>query len=128
LPTNLTDYDDPAIMELLAALTKWQDYASGVLVLIEIDETSAKARLDVAMARFTVAAEKGETVTLTKAKALLDPAMAEIKDELATLTAQRKAHEVMVEVFARDAAVVSREITRRTSSAGPNNRADRYTR
>jgi len=115
-------------MELLAALTKWQDYASGVLVLIEIDETSAKARLDVAMARFTVAAEKGETVTLTKAKALLDPAMAEIKDELATLTAQRKAHEVMVEVFARDAAVVSREITRRTSSAGPNNRADRYTR
>jgi hypothetical protein len=128
LPTNLTALDDPKIMQLLARFTKYQDFIAGQLGLIEIDYSAAKARLEVTKARYMVDSWTGATddrVTISKAKSTLDPKVQKAEDALRQLDAKRKVFSILENTMARDAAVVSREITRRTGSSGPMGRNDR---
>jgi hypothetical protein len=130
LPINLTSLDDDEIMELLVKFTKYQDYIAGQLSLIEIDESAAKSNLEVAKARHMVEGWTGASdakVTISKARAVLDEKVGEAATVVTTLEAKRKVFSILENTMARDAAVVSREITRRTGSSGPSNRGDRHT-
>jgi len=129
LPLKLSELGDDQVMQLLVQFTRYQDYISGQLVADEIDELAADHMLEVAKARHLVKGWGGkamDTVTVAKASALLDPDVQQLIDHHATLKAHRKLLAVLSESMARDAAVVSREITRRTSRDHTERRADRF--
>jgi hypothetical protein len=130
LPTNLTDMDDASVMELLVKFTRYQDYMAGQLAQAEIDEHAAEHMLEVAKAKHLVegwAGPSADRVAVSKAKALLDKDVEKCEEAFAVKKARRKLLNVMVETCARDAAVVSREITRQTGNAPVNRRVDRFT-
>lgn len=126
---GLTDLIDDQVIELLTKFTRYQDYVSGQLVEAEINESSAVNLLDVAKAQHMVGAWTGastDRVTLSKAEALLDQRVKECSELLSQLKARRKLLGVMVEALARDAAVVSREISRRIGREGIERRVDHF--
>jgi hypothetical protein len=116
-------------MDLLTRLTRYQDYISGQLAEAEINEGSASTLLEVAKARHITSGWTGasdDRVAIVKAEALLDGEVRQADDALTQLKAKRKLYNVMVEALARDAAVVSREISRRIGRAPHEARSDRY--
>lgn len=128
LPTNLTALGDDTVMRLLARFTKYQDYIASELALIEIDLSAAKARLEVTKARYLVESWTGaseDRVTISRARSVTDDKVQKAEAEVRMLDAKRKMFSVLENTMARDAAVMSREITRRTGSAGPSLRNDR---
>jgi hypothetical protein len=115
-------------MRLLARFTKYQDYIASELALIEIDLSAAKARLEVTKARYLVESWTGaseDRVTISRARSVTDDKVQKAEAEVRMLDAKRKMFSVLENTMARDAAVMSREITRRTGSAGPSLRNDR---
>jgi len=130
LPLNLTDLDDHRLIRLLAAFTRYQDHLGGRLVEAEIDERSAENQLEIAKARQLAqhwTGASGDRVAIQKAEALLDPGVQEHSDTYEMAHARRKLLGLLVESMARDAAVVSRELTRRVGRSDHERRLDRYT-
>jgi len=129
LPLALTDLDDHRLMRLLAAFTRYQDHLSGQLVEAEIDERAAENVLEVTKARHLVrgwTGASGDRVTVQKAEALLDEAVQERSAAYEVIHARRKLLSILVESLARDAAVVSRELTRRVGRSDHERRLDRW--
>jgi hypothetical protein len=125
----LTDKGDKTIMNLLVKFNRYQDHIAGLLVQSEIEEQSAVTALEMAKARHLAAAwtgSSGDRVAIQKANATIDPAVERVEKAHTKLKARRKLYAVMVESLARDAAVVSREVTRRTGGRDISARADRF--
>lgn len=115
-------------MQLLIKMTRYQDHLAGLLAETEIDESSANTLLELSKAKHlakTWTGASSDRVAVQKAEALMDPAVQECSDSYENARARRKLYSVLVESTARDAAVVSREITRRTSGASVEGRASR---
>lgn len=129
LPINLTDLDDNALMTLMAKLTRYQDHISGLHVLAEINEGEAATMLELAKARYITGQWTGESsdrITIIKAEGTLDPEVIKIDAEYRQLKAHRKVYAVMMDALQRDAAVASRELSRRIGRAPNEARVDRH--
>jgi hypothetical protein len=130
LPVNLTDIAYEEVMVLLVKFTRYQDHLAGELALYEIDESTAATMVEVAKAKHLVHAwtgASGDRVTVAKAEAVIDSSVREYEEAMIMAKSHRKGYSVLVESLARDAAVVSREITRRGGGAPVERRANRYT-
>lgn len=101
-------------------MTGWAGYLSGQVATAEIDERAAEATLDtaeaVALVRSREDADAKALATILKAQRDLDPAVVEMRQEVANRYAYRKLVGVLFTNVERDAALVSRELTRRTGS------------
>jgi hypothetical protein len=130
LPRDITELDDPALMDLFVQLTQWNDHASGLFAVSVIDEREAQRALDNAEATAILSnwtGAKGTTVTLVKATIAASPEIQKLSKELDTKYAFRKLIEARMENVERDAALVSRELTRRTSDGGMRSRQRKFT-
>lgn len=129
LPLRLSDLDDHEMMQLMVRFTRYQDHLSGQLVEAEIDERSASGMLEYAKAKHLAknwTGTSGDRVAVQKAEALMDPEVKEIGDAFDMHHARRKLLTILVESTDRDAAVVSRELTRRGHHAGHERRVDKW--
>lgn len=114
LPNNLSDLNDRDLMEEFALFTAWADYAAAQVGLAVITERSAEMELEWQIGLHYRDAPK-QAVTVTKAEALQNPDVYEARKKLEEAYAYRRLVSDLVERYERDAAVISRELTRRTS-------------
>ena len=129
LPVQITEISDPELMSLLVQFTRYQDYVAGRNAVAEIEENAYEQQLDVAKARFlaeTWTSPSQDRVNVSKAKALVDPEVQALSEAYEMARARRKLLTIMTESLARDAAVVSRELTRRVGREPTERRADRH--
>lgn len=123
LHRDLTDLEDGALMDQLVVFTRWADYSGGQLAVADVDERFADAYVDQLKARHLVETydlgdedtpkSKRPGVTVARAGKSLDPIYQEAMQEKLNAYARRKLLAARHEAFERDAAVVSRELSRR---------------
>lgn len=119
VPESLSELGDGPLMELFASLTAWAGYLSGQLAVAEIDERAAESVLEAAEATAMVRDWGGtgaDRVAVAKAQRQADPEVILRKQTAAERYAYRKLVGVLFTNVERDAALVSRELTRRTGS------------
>lgn len=92
--------------------TRWADYSGGQLALADVDEKFATAYIDRLKAMGLVAGGS-EKVTTARAASSLEPEFVEAQQTQLEAYARRKLLTARHEAFERDAAVISRELTRR---------------
>lgn len=100
-------------------MTGWAGFLSGQLATAEIDERHAEQVLEAAEATALVRDWTGtreDRVAVAKAQRQADPVVIEHKQAVANRYAYRKLVGVLFTNVERDAALVSRELTRRTGS------------
>lgn len=107
--------------------TRWADYSGGQLAVADVDEAFAVEYIDKlkAMGLVQTYGEKGG-VTRARAEKRLDPVYEEAMQEKLNAYARRKLIAARHEAFERDAAQVSRELTRRTEREPSVRRTARY--
>ena len=130
LPRDITDLDDDSLMDLFVTFTAWSDYLSSQFAIAAIDEREAQRVLDVVEAKTMLSSWKGgsgDRVAIAKASILADPEVAKYREDLDNKHAYRKLIETLHQNIDRDSALVSRELTRRTSDSGFKTRARKFT-
>lgn len=130
LPRDITDLHDDDLMDLFVTLTAWSDYLASQFAVAAIDEREAQRVLDAAEARALISGWKGSSgdrVAIAKANIAIDPQVTQYREDLDTKHAYRKLVETLTQNVDRDSALVSRELTRRTSDSGFKSRARKYT-
>ena len=119
LPPDITVLSSEQLAEMFTILTGWADYIATQLASAQIQERTFEKKLDRKVASLLVekmgAKEKGDRVTLVKARISMDEDVQDLEDKHHQSYVQRKAWEVMLGNQERDITLVSREITRRTS-------------
>jgi hypothetical protein len=129
LEANLDDLPDHDLMALFVQLTRWADYLQNQLTIEEIRERYADAEVRKLEGLFMTANKPervSEAVTWVRAQMETDPYVQIARDTLKVVYARRKLKQMLFESAERDAAVVSRELTRRTDARSPGyRRADR---
>lgn len=115
LPHNLEDLDDTALMEEFSLFTAWADYASAQVGLAVISEREAELELEWQISLHYTDSPSKKAVTLTKAEALQNPDVYEARKKVEEAYAYRRVVTDLAERYERDANVLSRELTRRTS-------------
>ena len=115
LPHNLEDLDDVALMEEFSLFTAWADYASAQVGLAVISEKELELELEWQISLHYTDAPTKKAVTLTKAEALQNPDVYEARRNFEEAYAYRRVVTDLAERYERDANVLSRELTRRTS-------------
>lgn len=129
LPTRLTERTDAEVMRALADFTRYQDFLATQLWEAEVNEHDLERHLEIAKARHLAKNWSGtstDRVAIAKAEATLDEDVVAYEDELAVLRAKRKLYSILVENMQRDAAVISREISRRIGREPAERRSDRF--
>lgn len=111
LPRRITEETDDALMELFVGLTRWTDHYAGEAAKAEVEERSAESGLKKAEAVAFLAA--GSNSYKARAERDLNPDVCEWRDSVDLAHAKRKLIGVMRDAAERDAALVSRELTRR---------------
>jgi hypothetical protein len=128
LPESLDDLDNKALMDEFALFTAWADYASAQVGLAVTAEREAELEVEWQTSLHYSDNPKGKTsVTLAKAEALQNPDVYEARKKLDEAYAYRRLVSELAARYERDAAVLSRELTRRTSEMSPKvTRRDRF--
>jgi len=117
LPADLTAIDDEDLMILYSSLTAWSDFVSAQVSCAQVDERAAEKKLSHSENLLMIASgDRGDRVTYARAQVAADPTIVALKEEIEHLHASRKLVETLSENIERDAALVSRELTRRTAS------------
>lgn len=119
LPVELTDESDEGLMLLFSKLTAYADFVSVQVSCAQVDERALEKRLS-AMEAEKMLSSGGKTenrVTFARAQVATDPDVVSLKEQIERVHAYRKLIESMAGNIERDAALVSRELTRRTSSS-----------
>jgi len=130
LPRDITDLHDDDLMDLFVTLTAWSDYLASQYSIAAIDEREAQRLLDVVEAKAMISNWKGgsgDRVAIAKASIVADPEVAKYREDLENKHAYRKLVETLTQNIDRDSALVSRELTRRTSDSGFKTRARKFT-
>jgi hypothetical protein len=117
LPDDLSELDDAGLMEEFSLFTAWADYASAQVGLAVIAERAAELDLEWQISLHIAAASTKKTVTLVKAEALQNPDVYDARKKVEEAYAYRRLVSDLADRYERDAAVLSRELTRRTSEA-----------
>lgn len=116
LPLKLADWTDGQLMKLFVMLTRWTDHLAGAVAEAEIEERAAEAVLNKAQALVLIGTWQGgrdDRVTMAKAQRDVDPVVEEKQELFDIAWRKRKMLAVLFSSTERDAAVVSRELTRR---------------
>lgn len=117
LPPDLTAIDDEDLMILYSLLTAWSDFVSAQVSCAQVDERAAEKKLAHSENLLMIASgDRGDRVTYARAQVAAEPTIVALKEEIETLHAYRKLVETLSLNIERDASLVSRELTRRTSS------------
>lgn len=118
VPADITEMDDQSLMAIYTELISWADYLGMQLAMAQIDEKHAESVQAVAEAKVLSKGWSGKAtdrVAVAKAEMALDPAVQRAQQDYLDAYAYRKLVEVLFVNVERDAAAVSRELTRRTS-------------
>ena len=119
VPDDITELDDEGLMRLFGELTSYANFLTAQYACALIDEKNAEQVLDFEESKNYIAshsANKKETVTIMKARMATDPGIMNLREALSAKYAYKKLIEVMVNNVERSTQLVSRELTRRTSS------------
>lgn len=119
VPADITELDDEGLMQLFGELTAYANFLSAQYACALIDEKNAEQLLDITESKKFIASHelnKKETVTVTKARLVVDPEIIDLKEALSAKYAYKKLIEVMVNNIDRSTQLVSRELTRRTAT------------
>lgn len=116
LPSDLSAVANEQLVQLMAGLTAWADYAHAQLGLAQIAEREAQREVDNAEAAVLAGLPKA-TVTVQKAMVTEDPDVKSKKTNLDRAYAYRHVVQSLAARYDRDVAVLSRELTRRTHDA-----------
>lgn len=117
LPPDLTAIDDEDLMILYSLLTAWSDFVSAQVSCAQVDERAAEKKLSHSENLLMIASgDRGDRVTFARAQVAADPKISALKEEIERLHAYRKLVETLSTNIERDANLVSRELTRRTSA------------
>jgi hypothetical protein len=129
LQTDIDDITDKQLMDLFVRFTRWTDYFQSQLAIEEIYEHHAEMevrKLEGLYLTRNRPEKASEPVTWVRAAMEADPEIRAARDALKLYYARRKLKQMLFESSERDAAVVSRELTRRTDVKNPGyRRADR---
>ena len=129
LPEDIDDLTDKQLMNLFVQLTRWTDFFQNQLAIEEIYERYADAevrRLEGLYMTANKPERVSEAVTWVRAQMEADPDIRKARDALRVYYARKKLKSMLFDAAERDAAVVSRELTRRTDVKNPGyRRADR---
>jgi len=129
LETDIDDLTDKQLMDLFVRFTRWTDYFQNQLAIEEIYEHHAEMevrKLEGLYLTRNRPEKASEAVTWVRAQMETDPEIRSARDALKLYYARRKLKQMLFEGAERDAAVVSRELTRRTDTRNPGyRRADR---
>jgi len=118
LPDSLTSMSDTDLMESYAEFVAWSDYTTSQVAAAAIDERAAQAHLEAKEAEVMLrewTGKTGDRVTLQKAKAAADPDIIAARQQVDERYAYRKLTESIAAAMERNAQMLSRELTRRTS-------------
>lgn len=129
LHDDLSSYNDDALMEVFIRFTSWADYLNTLAAAAMVDERAAETALEIIQARVLVGGWGGtakDRVTVAKAERSMDPDVVKAREVLQERYGYRKLTEVLANNVERDAALVSRELTRRTSYHDTQQRAGKY--
>lgn len=126
LPRDVTDLSEPDLMERFSEMTGWVNFLGTQLASAIVDEESAKSVLDKIRAIGAVRNRSEKTVTAAKARVYEDDDFNEAHEAYEALYAYRKLIESRYNAADRNSAVLSRELTRRTSRSDRENRNRRY--
>lgn len=117
LPADITDLSPEDLMMLFSQFTAWTDYAHTQLGLAVIEEREAERRLAVKEAAAWATVPKS-SVSAAKMVVAGDADVIDATEELDNAHAYRRMVSEVADRYERDAALVSRELTRRTSDGG----------
>ena len=104
---------------MFGELTAYANFLTAQYACAVIDEKNAEQMLDFEESKHYIAsyeANKKDTVTIMKARMATDPNIIHLREASAAKYAYKKLIEVMVNNVERNTQLVSRELTRRTSS------------
>lgn len=131
IPFFLDELPDNKLMETYTLFMSWVSFAKADMVLAEIEEERAANDLRLTEAETLILQwsdkEKGDTVTLAKARRDTEPRVVEAQRLYSEKRAYRKLVESVFERCERGAQVISRELSRRISLAPSERRQGRYT-
>jgi hypothetical protein len=131
IPKDLTAIDDDDLMLLFSALTAWSDHINGQVSASQVDERSLQKRLSFLenslLVNASASSGRGDRITILKAAIACDPKVMAVEEKLEEAYAYRKMIESVAENLDRDTALVSRELTRRTSFNNVNRNKSRFT-
>lgn len=125
LPVDLSDLSPDELMSALSLFTAWADYASAQVGLAVIAEREVERELDVVEARAWQGVEKATSVSAAKAQVAAHKGVIDTQRKLDATHAYRRLVSDIADRYERDAAVLSRELTRRTSEPSQR-RKDRF--
>jgi hypothetical protein len=118
LPADITDLGDEDLMVLYGKLTAYADFIAVQVSCAQVDERSYEKRLSAMESRKMLrgTGKSENRVTFARAEVATDPDVVAHKEAIEELYAYRKLIEAMANNIERDTALVSRELTRRTSN------------
>lgn len=127
VPTRITEMDDKALMNLFVRHTRWRAFLTGQLALAEVDERFAEDHLKILEAKALIrdwGGSKEDRVAVARAERMNDPDVQDAMERVQGSYATRKLVSAMVDAADKNAALISRELTRRVGME-PTERRDR---
>lgn len=116
LPEDVTDLSDRDLMQTYATYVAWSEYANTQLAIASVDEKHAEREHNLielrTQARYR---DAGDNVTTARSNARLDDDVQQAYQRVINAEAYRKLLEVVASNCDKAAALLSRELTRRTS-------------
>jgi len=127
VPLDLGELTPDEMMNLYAEFSAWAGYAAVKVAEAEAMEEDVEGDLKVAEARFIINETEGgeEKVTVARSRRDSDPQIVRLRKELRRRRAVRKLLTTYFGNFERSAAVLSRELTRRTGLGVHEGRSSR---
>lgn len=123
MPRDIAELGDEDLMALYSQVVAWSDYSGAQLACAVVDERDLARRADSAerMAQLNARAQ-GSNVTDARLAAKEDQEVEAANEALFEAEAYRKLLEHVVESCDKNAALVSRELTRRVGGSGERSR------
>lgn len=117
VPMTVGDLTPDQLMEMFAAYTAWFEYASLQVGAAEALEDDIEDDLNLAKARYMIVETEAGTdkVTVARARRDTDPKVIELQKQWRKARAVRKSLQTYLTNYEKTAAMLSRELTRRTS-------------
>ena len=122
LPNDVTDLSDSDLMTLFREVVRWSEFLAVQKAVAEVDERYAEAALDKGKIILGVNLKSNDG----RAAAAENDDLWALQDEFMRCMAYRKVIEVTYDNSERNAALVSRELTRRVNRDARDGRADRW--
>jgi hypothetical protein len=115
VPKDLTQLKEGELVELMNEVRAWSGYAAAELARAAVAERESEQYLEHVRARAAVRNRSEKSVAAQKAAAAADPDVQRATGDLNEAYAYRRLCEPITADYAATAALLSRELTRRTS-------------